>query len=48
MRIYGRKEGRAVIEAHFAPMARLVAEGSGYALSSPVIRVDGDTDPERP
>jgi len=43
MRTHGRKEGRAAIEEHFAPMADLVAEGSGYVLSSPVIRVHGDT-----
>jgi ketosteroid isomerase-like protein len=42
MRTHGRKEGRAAIEEHFAPMRDLVAEGSGYVLSSPVIHVDGD------
>ena len=42
MRSTGRKQGRAAIEEHFAPMARFVAEGSGYVLTSPVIRVDGD------
>ena len=43
MRTHGRKQGRSAIEAHFAPMRDLVAEGSGYVLSSPVIHVDGDS-----
>jgi uncharacterized protein (TIGR02246 family) len=42
MRTHGVKRGKEEIAEHHAPLREVIAEGSGYVLSSPVISVDGD------
>ena len=43
LRAHGADRGRAEIEQHFERMSEGTGDGAGYLLTSPVIRVDGDT-----
>jgi ketosteroid isomerase-like protein len=43
MRRHGPMAGRSAIAEHFAGMAAVPLNGAGYALSSPVVDVEGDT-----
>ena len=43
MRSHGPKSGTAAIHEHFSHMADVPLDGAGYILSSPVVRVTGET-----
>jgi uncharacterized protein (TIGR02246 family) len=43
MRRHGPISGREAIAKHFSGMGAVPLTGAGYALSSPVVDVDGDT-----